>query len=28
MRVCPVNCISVTKVELTERMAQGGKDHV
>jgi formate dehydrogenase major subunit len=27
MRVCPVNCISVTKVELTERMAQGG-DHV
>jgi len=28
VRVCPVNCISVTKVELTERMAQGGKDHV
>ena len=28
MRVCPVNCISVTKVELEERMAQGGKDHV
>jgi len=28
MRVCPVNCISVTKVELTERMAQGGQDHV
>jgi len=27
MRVCPVNCISVTKVELTERMARGG-DHV
>jgi glutamate synthase (NADPH/NADH) small chain len=27
MRVCPVNCISVTRVELTERMAQGG-DHV
>ena len=26
MRVCPVNCISVTRVELTERMAQGG-DH-
>jgi formate dehydrogenase major subunit len=26
MRVCPVNCISVTKVELTERMAQG-EDH-
>jgi len=24
MRVCPVNCISVTKVELTERTAQGG----
>ena len=28
MRVCPVNCISVTKVELSERTAQGGKDHV
>jgi glutamate synthase (NADPH/NADH) small chain len=28
MRVCPVNCISVTKVELAERMAQGGKNHV
>jgi NADPH-dependent glutamate synthase beta subunit-like oxidoreductase/ferredoxin len=28
MRVCPVNCISVTKVELAERLAQGGKDHV
>ena len=28
MRVCPVNCIFLTKVELTERMAQGGKDHV
>jgi formate dehydrogenase major subunit len=27
MRVCPVNCISVTRVELTERLAQGG-DHV
>ncbi len=27
MRVCPVNCISVTRVELTERMARGG-DHV
>jgi glutamate synthase (NADPH/NADH) small chain len=27
MRVCPVNCISVTRVELTERMAQG-EDHV
>jgi glutamate synthase (NADPH/NADH) small chain len=27
MRVCPVNCISVTKVELAERIAQGGKDH-
>jgi formate dehydrogenase major subunit len=27
MRVCPVNCISVTKVELTERLAHGG-DHV
>ena len=27
MRVCPVNCISVTRVELTERMAQGG-EHV
>jgi formate dehydrogenase major subunit len=25
MRVCPVNCISVTRVELTERMAQGGE---
>ena len=28
MRVCPVNCITVTKVELTERTAQEGKDHV
>jgi glutamate synthase (NADPH/NADH) small chain len=28
MRVCPVNCISVTKVELIERMAQKGKVHV
>jgi glutamate synthase (NADPH/NADH) small chain len=28
MRVCPVNCISVTRVELAERMAQGGKNHV
>jgi glutamate synthase (NADPH/NADH) small chain len=28
MRVCPVNCISVTKVELMERMAQKGKVHV
>lgn len=28
MRVCPVNCISVTRVELTERRVQGGKDHV
>ncbi|MCU0597281.1 MAG: FAD-dependent oxidoreductase [Desulfobacterota bacterium] len=27
MRVCPVNCISVTRVELTERLAHGG-DHV
>jgi len=27
MRICPVNCISVTRVELTERMAQGG-EHV
>jgi glutamate synthase (NADPH/NADH) small chain len=27
MRVCPVNCISVTRVELTERLALGG-DHV
>ncbi len=27
LRVCPVNCISVTKVELTERMARERKDH-
>jgi glutamate synthase (NADPH/NADH) small chain len=28
MRVCPVNCISVTKVELMERMPQKEKAHV
>jgi glutamate synthase (NADPH/NADH) small chain len=28
MRVCPVNCISVTRVELAERKAEGGKVHV
>jgi formate dehydrogenase major subunit len=27
MRVCPVNCISVTRVELTEREAEEGKRH-
>jgi glutamate synthase (NADPH) small chain len=27
MRVCPVNCISVTKVELTERLAEEGQSH-
>ena len=27
LRVCPVNCISVTRVELTERGAEEGKRH-
>jgi glutamate synthase (NADPH/NADH) small chain len=27
MRVCPVNCISVTRVELTERWAAEGESH-
>jgi formate dehydrogenase major subunit len=26
LRVCPVNCISVTRVELTERTAEGGEN--
>ncbi|MEW6669886.1 MAG: FAD-dependent oxidoreductase [Thermodesulfobacteriota bacterium] len=26
-RVCPVNCISVTRVELVERMSEGGRSH-
>jgi formate dehydrogenase major subunit len=28
LRVCPVNCISVSKVELTERWAREGRSHV
>ena len=28
MRVCPVDCISATRVELVERMAEKGKSYV